>query len=99
MSSDGARNELELYICLHSNYWRKGYGYEIMSTLIDHANQHMPELNIIIYIQPKNEASLKLTEKLMAKKSVLGLSVHKEDVLYDDVSHILYRYTRGTESK
>lgn len=75
--------ELEIYILLMPNNWRKGYGFEATTKLIELAFKYLHYTSIIAYIEPKNHASLRFIKKLNFTE--------ENRVMYNSKPHILYR--------
>lgn len=73
----------ELYGLLMPNYWRKGYGVEIATELINLASKYLPHTEIVSYVEPKNEAAINLSKKLNFIEQGL--------VTYNNKIHILFR--------
>ena len=84
--SDTPRDELELYFFYLPNYWRKGYGFEIATKLIELAFAHLPHTNMIAYVEHKNKASSNLCEKLQFNSEGV--------VMYNNFPHTLYRLSK-----
>jgi RimJ/RimL family protein N-acetyltransferase len=80
--------DIEFYLFLMPYAWRKGYGYEIGTKLIELAFAYLPCTSVVAYIEPKNVASQNLIEKLRFKK--------EKSVMYNDKPHVLYRVLKGT---
>jgi ribosomal-protein-alanine N-acetyltransferase len=81
--NDSKSNDLELYILLMPQYWRKGYGTQAISKLGELAFEHLPFASVIAYAESKNDASIALIKKFNCKQ--------EKEVMYNNKPHILYR--------
>ena len=53
-----------LGITISPEHQRKGYAFEILSAVVQAVGERYPELDIVALIEPENEASVALFEKL-----------------------------------
>lgn len=56
-------NKLEIGYILKEAYWGQGYGTTLCNSMMEIANNHFPELDVIGIIDPQNTASRKLLKK------------------------------------
>jgi len=82
--------ELELYIGLLPAYWRQGYAAEIIMALVRKAAEHLPAMNVIVYIKPTNNPSLGLVDSLRKLNPAVDVEV-VEGVLSEGEEYRLYR--------
>ncbi|MEI5908066.1 GNAT family N-acetyltransferase [Bacillus spongiae] len=80
---DGAE-ELEIGYWISRKYWGKGYATEAAKSLMDYGYSNLGKRKFIALIQPDNEASKKVANKLemkLEKKVILGgQSVHVHSI-------------------
>lgn len=55
--------EIKIGYLIHQKYWNKGYGSEILKTLLNWAKIHIKAEYIIAYADRNNEASFRVMEK------------------------------------
>lgn len=84
-------HELELYALFMPAYWRRGYGFEVATELINMAFTHLPYVSIIAYIEPKNTAALQGIKKLNF--------LEEKVVIYNNKPHLLYRLQKPTRAR
>lgn len=71
-------NNIELMIHIHPNYWKKGYAYETISSVINYLFNELSFKEIVYTYDEGNEKSKRLAEKL-------GFEFQKEFIVdYED---------------
>ncbi|RYV01379.1 N-acetyltransferase [Shewanella sp. OPT22] len=73
--------EAEIKWALVRNHWGKGYATEATKLVQYVALEYMPEMKLISFIHPKNEASIKLAMRL-------GCVLERKLPFRDDVWHV-----------
>lgn len=63
LSPNDHTNEIEAGYMSHPNYWGKGYGTEILSSLIDYGFKNLNLNKIIAVAHPENHGSIKIMQK------------------------------------
>lgn len=81
--TDSSSSFLELYTLFMPTHWRRGYGFECCTKLIELATKNLPYPSLIAYAEPTNIPSLQLLKKLNFRKVA--------HVSYNDKLHILYQ--------
>ena len=56
--------EPELGYTLASSVWGKGYGFEAARACVDAAFTHLPHTRLVAKVEPENEQSLRIAERL-----------------------------------
>jgi len=54
---------------LHPDYWRRGFGFEAASAAIKHIFESRSENSLVADVDPRNESSIALLEKLGFRKT------------------------------
>lgn len=57
-------HEIEVHCVLAEEYWRQGFGLEIVTILIEFCKQHFPGKQIVGKVHPDNTASIRIIKRL-----------------------------------
>jgi len=68
LASDGQHKQVEIGYTLAKNYHGKGYATEALRAILDHVFTTLQKHRVIASIDPENEASMRLLERLGFRK-------------------------------
>ncbi len=83
LSYDESQPDIEVGYALIKDAWNKGYATELAGALIHWGFKHLPVKRLVAVINPKNERSRHVLEKLKMKYVGLAFYWNQEMALYE----------------